>query len=384
MSAVLAALVVLAAADYSSIPSRMQEYADAGKVAGSVALVMRDGKVVHLSAVGHQDLESKRPMRTDSIFQIMSMTKPVTAVALMMLVDEGRLSLYDRVSYHLPEFEGQKLKSGAKPARPVRIYDLLTHTSGMPNMPRGEMRQLISTLDHTLAEAVRSYGSEALEFEPGSRILYSNPGIATVGRIIEVVSGEPYEQFIERRILQPLGMKDTFFFPPADKLDRIAMVYEHRDGKLARLGPDALGGDPKLYRHGSKYPGPEFGLFTTAEDLARFYGMMLGRGEWNGVRLLSPAAVETLTTPLTEGLPKDVSRPVGRDFALAWEVVTKATGTLSFVPLGSFGHGGAFGTQGWVMPKTGTVVVFLVATDDEDEYSPRDAVLQIIGAQGQR
>ena len=357
----------------NTIGERMQSYIDAGKVSGVVTLASRNGEVIHTSASGMVNVEDKTPMRADAIFQLMSMTKPFTAVAIMMLVEEGRLSLYDDVALHLPEFKG------VKSSRPICIYDLLTHTSGMRNLPGGAMKTLPFKMDHTLAEAVTAYAKESLEFEPGTRVLYSNPGIATLGRIVEVVSGQPYEKFIETRILKPLGMNDTFFYPPSDKLSRIALVYTHRGGKLVRLGPESLGGDPALYRRGARYPAPEFGLFSTAADLSRFYQMMLNRGEWKGARVLSPASVDVMTAAQTDGLPRDSGRP-GRDFGLSWEIVTKPVGTLALVPIGSYGHGGAYGTQVWIEPSRGLVLIFLIASDDGQEYSPRDAFLQIVNS----
>jgi len=167
-----------------------------------------------------------------------------------------------------------------KPSRPIRIADLLSHTSGMRNDPQGAMRDLYHTMDHTLADAVKEFAKEPLEFEPGTHWLYSNPGIATLGRIIEVVFGQSYESSSRRACLQPLQMNDTFFYPPADKLDRIAIVYMPKDGKLVRAGGDILGGDPAAYRTGAKYSAPEFGLFSTAEDLSHFVKMILNHGMW--------------------------------------------------------------------------------------------------------
>jgi CubicO group peptidase (beta-lactamase class C family) len=248
------------------IQQRMQEYVNAGEAAGIVTMVLRGGDVVQKTAVGMQNIEDKRPMREDSIFQIMSMTKPITAVGIMMLCEEGKINLYDEVQTYLPEFRDQMVNVNGwlkKPSRPIRIGDLLSHTSGMRQMPQGDMKDIHWKMDHTLAEAVASFAKEPLEFEPGTKWLYSNTGFATLGRIIEVVSGQSYERFIQNRLLQPLQMKDTFFYPPADKLDRIAIVYAPKDGKVIRAGSQILGGDPGAFRKGSKYPGPEYGLIVS-------------------------------------------------------------------------------------------------------------------------
>jgi len=178
-----------------------------GTLPGAVTLVARHGAIVRLDAVGYQNLEDRKPMRTDSIFQIMSMTKPITAVGIMMLMEDGRLALSDPVEKYLPEF--RQLRSDY---RPITIRDLLTHTAGV-NTPE-IARNIMSTLDLTLAEAVSYYAQAPLDFEPGSRWNYSNPGFAVLGRIIEVVSRRPYERFIDERILKPLGMRDSFFFRP--------------------------------------------------------------------------------------------------------------------------------------------------------------------------
>jgi CubicO group peptidase (beta-lactamase class C family) len=365
-----------------TIPARMQDWVKSGEFSGAVTLVLRDGQIIHSSAVGMQNVEEKLPMREDSIFQIMSMTKPVTAVAIMMLVEEGKISLYDEVQIYLPEFRNQKVSMGGwlrTPSRPIQIHDLLSHTSGMRQVPQGPMKDLYHTLDHSLAEAVAEFAKEPLEFEPGTKWLYSNPGIATLGRIIEVVSGQPYEKFIESRILLPLQMNDTFFFPPADKINRIAIVYTQKDGKLVRAPADSLGGDPGLFRKGAKYPAPEFGLFSTARDMSHFYQMILDNGTWNGVRLLSPAAIEAMTNIRTTGM--QAGWHPGADYGLSWEIISKPLGTLSFLPIGTFGHGGAFGTQGWVIPKRNMVTVFMIGcAGQECSDTPNRAFQQIVAS----
>lgn len=245
--------------------------------------------------------------------------------------------------------------------------------------PQGSMKGLYHQLDHTLAEAVTEFAREPLEFEPGTKWLYSNMGIATLGRIIEVVTGQSYESFIENRVLGPLQMKDTFFYPPADKLQRIAIVYENKGGKLVPASPETLGGDPRLFRKGAKYPAPEFGLFSTAQDLSHFYQMMLDHGMWNGVRVISPAAVDTMIEVQTAGMQAGWHQ--GADYGLTWEIISKPLGTMTLLPLGSYGHGGAFGTHGWVIPKRNMVTVFLVGCAGEEcNGTTEDAFQQIVGS----
>jgi len=364
------------------IAPRMKYFVEKGTIAGAVTLVARHGGIAGLEAVGYQDLEARKTMRTDSIFQIMSMTKPVTAVALMMLVEEGKVSLSAPVERYLPEFRGLWVNdSGAtaqerrqvRPARAITVRDLLTHTSGMTSGPPQGIGDLLSTMNLSLAEAVAIYSQQPLDFQPGARWHYSNTGIATVGRIIEVVSGRPFEKFLEERIFLPLGMKDSFVFPPADKIDRIAMVYNLENGKLKRAGADILGGDPALYRKGARYSGPEYAMFATAQDLATFYQMTLNGGTYNGKRLLSRAAVELMTALHTGEIDPAGHRP-GKGYGLAWTVVKDPIGTLMMESIGTYGHGGAFGTEGWVDAKKDLVGVFLIQRSGGGSTEESDAV----------
>ncbi len=361
------------------IQQRMQEYVNAGEAAGVVTMVLRGGEVVQETAVGMQNVEDKRPMREDSIFQIMSMTKPITAVGIMMLCEEGKINLFDEVQKYLPEFRDQTLNVNGwpkKPSRAIRIGDLLSHTSGMREMPQGDMKDIHWKMDHTLAEAVASFAKEPLEFEPGTKWLYSNMGMATLGRIIEVVSGQSYESFIQSRLLQPLQMKDTFFYPPADKLDRIAIVYMPKDGKMIRAGAQILGGDPGAFRKGSKYPGPEYGLFSTAEDISHFCQMILNHGTWKGTRFLSPATIEAMRQVQTSGM--EAGWYPGADYGLAWEIISRPTGVLGLLPLGTFGHGGAFGTQEWIFPTRDMITVFMVACEGDCSERPQRAFQEMV------
>ncbi len=351
----------------SRIPARMQSFIDRGDVAGIVTLIARHGRVEYSNAVGFQDLEAKKPMKTDTIFQVMSMTKPITAVAIMMLAEEGKLAVSDPVENYLPEFKGQMMvesKSGSelklrKPARPITIRDLMTHTSGMASgLPAGAA-DLYTKMDRPLAEAVSLFSQQPLDFEPGTKWQYSNSGIATLGRIIEVVGNRPFEKFIESEIFQPLEMKDSFFFATPDRVGRIALVYTSLDGKLARSKSDILGGDAAQYRRGAKYPAPEFGLYSTARDLAAFYQMMLNGGIYNGKRLLSPESVRVMSAVHTGEIKKAGWFPGGW-YGLAWEVIKEPMGTATLLSLGSYGHGGAFGTHGWIDPKKDLVGVYLV------------------------
>jgi CubicO group peptidase (beta-lactamase class C family) len=350
----------------AKIPARMKEFVDRGELSGAVTLVARHGVLGSLDAVGWQNVEEKKPMRVDTVFQVMSMTKPFTGVGIMMLVEEGRLRITDPVEKHLPEFRGQMVIESrtadtrvlAKPSRPITIFDLMTHTSGMSGGPPEGIKDVLQKMDLPLAQAVAIYSQQPLDFEPGTKWQYSNTGLATLGRIIEAASGQPYEKFLENRIFRPLGMKDSFIFPPQDKLSRVAMVYKFEDGKLQRSGSEILGGDPATFRKGARYSGPEYALCTTAQDLFAFYQMMLNGGAYNGQRLLSRASVDAMTKVHTGNL-KAGHNP-GTAFGLTWEVVKDSVGLFGLLSQDTFGHGGAFGTHGWIDRAKDLVGVFLI------------------------
>jgi len=353
------------AAQLARIGPVLREFVERGQMSGAVTLVMRRGALAHFEAAGWQDVEAKKPMQKDAIFQIMSMTKPFTGAAIMMLAEEGKLRLHDPVEDHLPEFRGQMVvvseengvRTLRKPSRPITIRDLMTHTSGLGPAAPG-IGDIMVRMDRTLAEACLIYSQQPLLFEPGTRWMYSNTGIAVLGRIIEVRSGMSFEKFLETRIFQPLRMTDTHVFLPAEKRARLAPVYTVKDGRLVKAGPDILGGDPLKFREGAKYSGPEHSLYSTAWDLAQFYQMMLNGGQWNGKRLLSPASVAMMTQVHTGNLT--AGHNPGTGFGLTWEVTKDPAGTLTGQSIGTFGHGGAFGTYGWVDPQKQLVGVYLM------------------------
>ena len=330
----------------AKIRPRLQEFVDHGTAAGFVALVSRHGHVALLEAVGWQDRDSRKPMATGSMFQIMSMTKPITCATIMTLADEGRISINDPVENYLPEFKGQKLKPGDAPGHPITLRDLMTHTSGVASgSSKGFDRHL-----HTLAEVVADAARQPLDFEPGSKWSYSNNGIATLGRVLEVVAGKPYEQVVDERIFTPLGMHDTVFWMPQEKASRLATVYTDDHGTLKPAEADPL-------RKGWKYPMPEGGLYSTASDLIRFYQMMLNKGSFGGHRVLSPAAVELMTTVQTGDLKTGFAPGVG--YGLGWGIVKDANGMFRYNSLGTFSHGGAYRTYAFVDPKRDLIGVLL-------------------------
>jgi CubicO group peptidase (beta-lactamase class C family) len=387
MALVLAAAAIAAQAldteRLHRIKPRMQQMVDKREIAGAVFLLAHDGKVVLREAVGLQDLESKKPMAMDSIFQVMSMTKPVVGTGIMMLVEDGRVVLNDPVEKYLPEFKGQMLRDEStkelrKPSRPISVRDLMTHTSGLPGEPRDEFRSLYTRMDRTLAESVASFAKQPLNFEPGSRWAYSNTGIATLGRIIEVASDQPFEQFISSRIFKPLGMTDSFFFTPKEKQGRIAMVYSGRGEGLRRAEATILGGDATQFRPGAKYPAPEFGLYSTAKDYLTFVQMLANDGSHDGKRLLSPASIRAMTTSHTGDL-KAGFLP-GSGFGLTWEVTREAGGWTMLASPGTYSHAGAFGTFAWVDKAKRLVGVLMVQKAGGDSQDMKFIAIQMASA----
>jgi len=327
------------------IPAKMQSYVDQGNAAGFVTLVARHGHVASLEAVGYQDLEAKTPMRTDTIFRIASMTKSFTVAGVMILIDEGRLTLLDPVEEYLPEFKGIKVNpcvdapggqscAPVDPVRKITVMDLMMHTSGLPGQGAKGPAPFKS-----LAERVSVGAHVQLEAQPGTKWIYSQIGYAALGRIIEVLSGKPYEQFLAERLFEPLGMQDTYFFLPAEKQSRQAVLYTHdAAGKLVRASLPAL--------LTAKIPAPEGGALTTASDMARFYQMMMNEGKLNGKRVLSRAAVEEMTTNQTGDL-KNVEFSPGLGMGLSFGVIKDQIGTFRYQSIGTFTKSGAFSTCGW-------------------------------------
>jgi CubicO group peptidase (beta-lactamase class C family) len=323
----------------------LQPFVDSHSLAGAVVLVADKDKVLDLEAVGYLDVAAKKPMPTDAIFWIASQTKPITGAALMMLVDEGKVKLDDPVEKYLPEFTNVKVavKLGKrptfleKPKRPITVRDILSHTSGMPFASAKER----PTLDGlTLKDAVKSYAETPLQSEPGSNYSYSNAGINTAGRIIEVVSGVSYEAFLDKRLFRPLGMKDTTFWPSKEQQKRLAKSYKP-DAEKTGLEETIVGQLRYPLDDRTRQPMPAGGLFSTASDVARFCQMVLNGGTFGGKRYLTAEAVKQMTSDQTGALKKG--------YGLGW-----STGG------GRFGHGGAFATNMSIDANRGLILVWMV------------------------
>jgi CubicO group peptidase (beta-lactamase class C family) len=320
----------------------------------------KDG-IASIEAVGYQNLETSQALAKNSLFRIASMTKPITAIGIMILQEEGKLSVDDPVEKHLPEFKGQKLLANRtdsletlkKPSRVITIRDLLTHTSGLPGgFPFG-LSDLYFKRNLTLHEAVLVSSQQPLEFEPGSKWAYCNAGIDTLGCIIEVASGQSYESFLTKRVFEPLGMSDTTCFPSPDQLKRLAGLYDSKENRLQFTEYSLLG--PVK---GAKHPIPAGGLYSTGADLAKLYQMMLQRGSLGSTKILSEQSVATMTKVQTGDLVCGFTD--GMSFGYGWAVINRPTGVHAMLSAGTFGHGGAFGTQGWVDPSQDVFVILLI------------------------
>lgn len=347
---------------FTPVHQRMEKFVADGILSGTVVVVGNADGIVYDDAIGFRDLESKSPMTKETIFKIASMTKPITAMAIMILADEGKLSPEDLVEKHLPEFKGQMLAAErgkdfvrlVKPSRPITIRDLLTHTSGLPGAYPAGLSDLYQKRNRTLAEATLVASQQPLQFEPGTKWAYCNAGIDTLGRIVEVVSGQSFEEFLKSRIFDPLGMKDTTFYPTPSQEQRVATIYGPKDGKLVPTRPALLEAP-----EGAKHPVPAGGLYSTGSDLAKLYRMMLHQGELDGKRILSEKAVATMTRKQSGDAKTGFTE--GMCWGYGFAVVEEPTGVTEMLSPGSYGHGGAFGTQGWIDPKKGAFYILLIA-----------------------
>ncbi|MDF9833920.1 CubicO group peptidase (beta-lactamase class C family) [Ereboglobus sp. PH5-5] len=345
------------------IADTARRFVEDGATAGVVFLVADDTKTLDCEAVGFADIASAKPMRNDTLFWIASMTKPMTGACIMMLVDEGKVSLDDPVSKYIPEFdapqkivpkksattvneEGVRVTDNAPRQTapkntlrktPITLRHLLCHTSGLPRVDPDETPYIDT---RPLAKAVPAYARLNLLFEPGTSYSYSSIGIGVLGRVVEVASGIPYETFLQKRLLDPLGMTDTTFWPTKAQLERLATSYRGNPSKktltAGKIGNRQYPLDDRVRRH----PTPGGGLFSTAHDVARFGQLLLNKGVFNGKRLISEASINEMTRR---------------------QAATKSSGlTLSLGEGGRFGHSGAHGTNFAVWPKEKLVTVFMV------------------------
>jgi len=350
------------------IASYLQPLVDNHTIAGAVTLVATKDATVYRKAAGYRDLGAKAAMPENALFWIASVSKPLTATALMMLVDEGKVGLNDPVEKYLPELKGQMVKETAPgttkavkltPANhPILVREILSHTSGLPF--RSAAQPEPGALDLLpLKDQVRSFAAESLLFQPDTDYRYSNEGLDTAARIIEVVSGEPYERFMQERLFDPLGMKDTTFWPNEEQIARLAQSYklDAQTKDLLKVNIDQL--TYPLNDHVHRFPMPAGGLFSTADDLEKFCRMILNGGTLDGKRYLSPSALQVMTSRENRGLGKT-------DYGFGWAIAKDG-----------FGHGGAYKNSMDIDTAAGRILIFMVQQDgpwgtkDGDQMLPR-------------
>ena len=377
------------------ISQMVQRRIDAGDLAGGVTIVARKGRVVHFEAQGLMDLETKKPMVKDTMFRIASMTKPITGLAIMMMVEEGKVRLLDPVSQYIPEFRGMKVavampggssgtagrgSAGSEPQfytvpaeREITIRDLLTHVSGLGSgtISSGEIRKLNRKPEDNLAGYIPRLGSTPLEFRPGVRYAYSaQAGFDTLGRIVEIVSGMSLDQFFRQRIFDPLGMKDIYFWPPEDRWPRVASIYTRSASGLQKSqNQNTL--PSQVYFMGAG------GLVATAGDYLPFGVMLANGGQLNGKRLLSPKTVEMMrAVHVPDTMP---GRQPGEGYGLSMRVVNDHAKRGTLLSSGTFGWSGAYGTHFFVDPVEQIVAVLMVQTSNgQVSRDFEDMVMQAI------
>ena len=357
------------------IHALMQQNIDAGNFAGAVTLVARHGRIAHFETHGMMDLDAKKPMAKDAIFRIMSMTKPVVGVSILMLLEEGKVRLDDRASKFIPQLKDLKVavpmpspppSPFAPPSqtpqdprfytvpadREVTIRDLLTHTSGLVSGPISMSQNATVSYKQgeTLADYIPRLGSVPLEFQPGTKWAYSaQAGIDTLARIVEIASGQKFDAFVRRRLFEPLGMKDTCFYPAEALTLRIATLYRKTPQGLQKQ-------DNPAFMNGTYLSGGG-GLFSTAADYLRFGQMLANGGELEGKRVLGRRTVEMMRSIHTKDtLP---GRGLGEGYGLTVRVISDFGAAGSALSNGSFGWSGAFGTHFWVDPKEEIVAVLM-------------------------
>lgn len=332
-----------------AVAERMKEAVAQNEIAGAVTLVANKEKILHLDATGRGDLSSETPLSRDAIFWIASMSKPVTGVAVMMMQDEGKLSIDDPVEKYIPEFANYKNAEGQKAT--ITIKHLLTHSSGMPEATSEEMKS-----SHTLAELIPHFLNKPLQFAPGSKWQYCQSSINTAGRIVEIVSGQSFDQFVQERIFNPLGMKDTTFYPSEAQAARIAKSYKKADGKLSEAQIFLLDGKPATSHE--RYPAANGGLFSTALDYASFCQMLLNNGELDGHRILKPESAKQFST--VQFPDHKTGFTPGNGWGVGCCIVREPQGVTAMLSPGTFGHGGAYGTQAWIDPQKNLIYILMV------------------------
>jgi CubicO group peptidase (beta-lactamase class C family) len=358
----------------------VKRHLDNKSFSGAVTLVARNGRIAHLQAHGLSDLDSKKPMQADAMFRIMSMTKPVVGAAIIMMMEEGKVRLTDPVSKFIPALKGMQVAvaqpplpgpppAAGTPAEPryyvvpadheFTIKELLTHTSGLVSGTNSNAanRKVVLKGQESLSDYIPRLAQTPLEFQPGTRWAYSaQAGFDVLLHVVEITSGMPADQFLKTRIFDPLGMKDTFFYPVENP--RLASRYDRQqDGTLRRntSTPNFLNG---------RYFSGGGGLASTAEDYFQFAQMLLNGGQLNGKRLLSPRGVEMMASVMaSDTLP---GRPAGEAYGLSVRVVNNPAARNTAVSQGTFGWSGAYGTHFWIDPKEKVIGILMAQTPNQE------------------
>jgi len=341
--------LVAVAADTFPIAETLSPYITNGELPGVVTIIANKDTILQVDTLGDADLETHRPMKSDTMFWIASQTKPVTAVAVMILVDEGKLSLTEPITTYLPELAHLKVAIVKEDKctvlvpvdKPITLEMLLSHTAGLEFLTLFQDQHRIDSLP--MSKYVTTAVMTPLRTQPGTAYNYSNIGINIAGAAVERVAGVPFEDFLQKRIFEPLGMTDTTFFPSAEQLKRLAQVYSFDEGQ-SKLVPARIGfanfvkfsPDDK-----DRYAEPGGGLFSTPNDLVKFFQMLGGNGEFNGKRILSADAVKEIQTKHTSSLNVPYGLGVTTDN-------------------GVYGHGGAFGTNALVNTNNGRVLLYFI------------------------
>jgi CubicO group peptidase (beta-lactamase class C family) len=378
--------VGLSAERLRRVTELVQRHLDAKSFSGAVTLVARNGRIGHFEAQGLMDIESRKPMQKDAMFRIMSMTKPVVGVSILMLIEEGKVRLTDPISKWIPELKdmqvavpqpaaagagagrgGAPAAGGAPPPprfytvpaeREITVRDLLTHTSGLGSGTISNYtRRAVALKDkESLADFIPRLGKTVLEFQPGTRWAYSaQDGFDVLARVVEIVSGMGFDQFAKQRIFDPLGMKDTYFYPAGNP--RAATNYTRQNGELRKVQGESNFINGRYFSGGG-------GLFSTAEDYLQFGLMLVNGGQLNGKRLLAPRTVELMgSIAAPDSLP---GRQKGESFGLSVRVVNDPMARNSWLSEGSFGWSGAFGTHFWVDRKQNLVAVVMTQTSNQE------------------
>lgn len=372
--------VGLSSARLERLPAAMQRYIDKELLAGTVTLVARDGKVVHFGAQGWQDRESNRAMQEDNIFFLMSMTKPIVSAALMMLYEEGYFLLTDPISDWIPELADKQVivqdqygTHRVPPARPITFRHVLSHTAGLDperEFLTEEERALLEREDSVEATLLKR-APLPLAFHPGDDWQYGS-STDYVALLVERITGEPLQDFLRRRIFEPLQMTDTFYEVPADKVHRVASVYSpsgpEQTIELSRTGEYST--EPF---YGSAYYGGAAGLFSTVPDYWRFSQMLLNGGELDGVRLLSPTTINLMISNHSGDHDIYVRGP-GYTFGLGFGIVSDVGAARDPASSGSFTWGGAWGTIFFVDPEERVVGIMMTQITSYSHLNARQEV----------